>query len=611
MRFIFQITTIRKVTTNNILYSLSALLLLLTVLSFINYNCSAQTSISEWCRTESSFDSLFNYADKKFVTNGKVSEKLVEQLHQIAVSKNNNLMLSKYYYLRSNLLSLRGNHNEAYETIKSAAMLLDTLACPYDYARYEYQLAFVFQEWGMYPNSFAKFHQALQKFEKLGKTEYVGKACNQLGLLLLNIDERDLALEYLQRSKNIFEQLGLKRNVTLVTLNISSVIAELGEHQEAIRQLKGIIPFMKEFHDTAGLVKTLNNIGLYYSQVHLQQEAGKYYDWAKSLALKYHDDELAALVNLNYGSYYLSQNSYKPAKNCYNQALNYARTKNNIKYHILSNLGLSNVYAATKEWDSAYIYLLSYNVIKDSIQGIDKAAEIQKIQARKSIADLNQKLEYEQQKNEIKRKQLIIITLSGSLFLLVLVSVIIIIQQQKRNLKQKEHIQEIANRQLKERMAKDEVIQQLKEENYRHEINSKNRELSTSALMLTRKSEVLGKIQDLSDLFYRKQEISKGFHTALKKMVSDNIRLEEDWSDFKLHFEKVHQDFFHKLRNHSNALTENDLRLCAYVRIGMRIKQIAQMLSVSPDSIKTNRYRLRKKFGIPEGFSLDEFISGI
>jgi len=84
--------------------------------------------------------------------------------------------------------------------------------------------------------------------------------------------------------------------------------------------------------------------------------------------------------------------------------------------------------------------------------------------------------------------------------------------------------------------------------------------------------------------------------------------LEEDWKDFKLHFEKVHRDFFQKLRNQCPGLTENDLRLCAYIRIGMRIKQIAQMLSVSSESVKTNRYRLRKKLDLPEKLTLDEFI---
>ena len=79
----------------------------------------------------------------------------------------------------------------------------------------------------------------------------------------------------------------------------------------------------------------------------------------------------------------------------------------------------------------------------------------------------------------------------------------------------------------------------------------------------------------------------------------------------KLHFDSVHPDFFRKLKKLSAELTENDLRLCAYIRIGLRAKQIAEMLSVSPDSVNSNRYRLRKKFGLQRGDSLDDFIRRI
>jgi len=40
----------------------------------------------------------------------------------------------------------------------------------------------------------------------------------------------------------------------------------------------------------------------------------------------------------------------------------------------------------------------------------------------------------------------------------------------------------------------------------------------------------------------------------------------------------------------------------------MRAKQIAEMLNVSPDSINSNRYRLRKKFVLLRGQSLDDYI---
>ena len=97
----------------------------------------------------------------------------------------------------------------------------------------------------------------------------------------------------------------------------------------------------------------------------------------------------------------------------------------------------------------------------------------------------------------------------------------------------------------------------------------------------------------------------------VNNVIGDSLRNDDEWSRFKLHFDSVHPDFFLKLKERCADLTENDLRLCAYIRIGMRAKQIAEMLSVTPDSINTARYRLRKKFGMEKGDKLDDFIRQI
>ena len=80
----------------------------------------------------------------------------------------------------------------------------------------------------------------------------------------------------------------------------------------------------------------------------------------------------------------------------------------------------------------------------------------------------------------------------------------------------------------------------------------------------------------------------------VNSLVRDSIKGDDEWTRFKIHFDSVHPDFFTKLKNISAELTENDLRLCAYLRIGMRAKDIASTLSVSPASVNTNRYRIRK-----------------
>jgi DNA-binding CsgD family transcriptional regulator len=83
------------------------------------------------------------------------------------------------------------------------------------------------------------------------------------------------------------------------------------------------------------------------------------------------------------------------------------------------------------------------------------------------------------------------------------------------------------------------------------------------------------------------------------------------WESFKLHFDKVHPAFFQGLKDKHPTLTENELRLCAYIRIGMTSKQIAQVLSVLQESVHTSRYRLRKAIGLETSKSIEDYLRSL
>nr|NQU91355.1 hypothetical protein [Bacteroidota bacterium] len=57
-------------------------------------------------------------------------------------------------------------------------------------------------------------------------------------------------------------------------------------------------------------------------------------------------------------------------------------------------------------------------------------------------------------------------------------------------------------------------------------------------------------------------------------------------------------------------LTQNELKLCSYLRMNLSTKEIAQMLNISLESVTTKRYRLRKKLQLENEENLVEFIGG-
>lgn len=65
-----------------------------------------------------------------------------------------------------------------------------------------------------------------------------------------------------------------------------------------------------------------------------------------------------------------------------------------------------------------------------------------------------------------------------------------------------------------------------------------------------------------------------------------------------------------KLLTDFPKLTQNELRLCAFVKSNLSVKEIAAINGISADSVKTARKRLRKSLNLTgEDVSLLEFLS--
>ena len=153
-------------------------------------------------------------------------------------------------------------------------------------------------------------------------------------------------------------------------------------------------------------------------------------------------------------------------------------------------------------------------------------------------------------------------------------------------------------------------IVKLKNEKLEAEIGHKNSELATSAMHLVQKREMLEKIRDNMNGLLKKidnEQVAAEFKKLLKVLVEDN-KIDDTWEHFAHHFDKVHTDFLVLLKNRYPNLTASELKLCAYLRMNLSSKEIAQLLNISVRGVEIGRYRLRKKLGLPKETNLFEFL---
>ena len=143
------------------------------------------------------------------------------------------------------------------------------------------------------------------------------------------------------------------------------------------------------------------------------------------------------------------------------------------------------------------------------------------------------------------------------------------------------------------------------------EVMFKNKELTTSMLLNSQHNEVLKKItSQLDDMIANSSNRKSGIR-AIKKMIHASNSFEENWDGFKLHFEKVHPQFFIKLGNTHPSLSQTDNKHCAYIRMKLNTKEIARLLGISATSVQMARFRLKKKMNLGKEIDLKIYIHNI
>lgn len=145
------------------------------------------------------------------------------------------------------------------------------------------------------------------------------------------------------------------------------------------------------------------------------------------------------------------------------------------------------------------------------------------------------------------------------------------------------------------------------------EVEQKNAELLTQTSFIIQKNELIFKIKAIIDDFYSKSKTSglAVLYQKINALLNSNLDSEDDWKTFLIKFEEKHTGFFKKMKMLYPQLTNNDLRLCACLKLNLETKEIASLMNLSIRAVENSRYRLRKKLNLKPSQNLNEFFLGI
>ena len=147
-----------------------------------------------------------------------------------------------------------------------------------------------------------------------------------------------------------------------------------------------------------------------------------------------------------------------------------------------------------------------------------------------------------------------------------------------------------------------EIIK-IKNEQLELEYKSKSKELAASTMSIIKKNELLTKIKNELNTVKEKDAVQ-----PVIKIIDKSLKQNDDWEFFKEAFDNADSEFLKKVKTMHPSLTPNDLKLCAYLRLNLSSKEIAQLLGISPRSVEIKRYRLRKKLNLHQKDNLVNYI---
>ncbi len=271
-----------------------------------------------------------------------------------------------------------------------------------------------------------------------------------------------------------------------------------------------------------------------------------------------------------------------------------------------------------EKWDKtkeALFYYKKYEALNSNIFNAEKHKQLADFEIKYQTREKEIENELLKDENKLKQNRLVFLTIAIISLLIIIILLYYgirlktkSIQQQKIVTNLKLRVKEEEKQHLEDKVFAEKHINKLQQEQYKADIDYKNQLLANSTLDLIRKNEFL---IELKAKIKGSDNNDESANKELIMVINQNIDLDQNWKKFSLDFEQIHPGFFDFLNSKFPDLSLTYIQLCAYLRINLSTKEIAQLQHLSESAINKNRQRLRKKLGLEAEADLSCFLKGL
>lgn len=169
----------------------------------------------------------------------------------------------------------------------------------------------------------------------------------------------------------------------------------------------------------------------------------------------------------------------------------------------------------------------------------------------------------------------------------------------------------LQSRYLTEKKRKELAYQKnvFENEKLKYDLEYKTRELASTTMHMAQRNQKLNEIKQklIQSGGIARAEVNSKLKVIIKE-IDRELKNQDNWESFEYNFNLIHNDFIKRLAQTYPSLSQTDIKICAYMRMNLSSKEIAELLNITPASLETSRIRIRKKMNIDSSVYLSNFI---
>lgn len=456
---------------------------------------------------------------------------------------------------------------------------------------------------GNYDEAIKHYLDALEISKKSNQYKQIGYILNYIGDIHCDILKQDEAKSYYEKASEYFLLTNNIRGYGVTLRNIAYTMILQEESHGALEYVMAADSIAHLLNDSLLIANIKNALGVVYTEIGEYELAEKY----TLETVKYSGLEQISIPSLrSLCGIYIKQEKYLLADSLLELC----------KYELddLSQFCYwYNKYLLNKEMGNADTALMCHEQSNKYLDIIDRKSDSIR------VGELTKRYNYSKviEENIILANRLH--TRLMWIFILITIALLIYLIY-NRKVNRKVHELEAKQRQLEEeehnrkeqelKLKQQELEYQEKLLAYRqqkYELEKLIKEEAKTKQNLLRNSLIFKKINMLSELSTKNQD---AFKAEVGKVMNSPSLSEHDWEEIKKEVNYVYPDFTNNLSEKITKLTEEEIRFCCLLKVGLETTELAILLDINPYSVNRRRSRINKKIrDVYPDLSWNEFLS--